>query len=125
MRNWRRYIGLPHVFGADPENGQGADCLRMVFNLLEDLNLPHPPFDQRWLDLAERGYWDELQSLWAAHTAPQDAPSEGAVTLLRNGKAGLGVAIVIDNGLLFVHHRRGVIWAPLSALKTLTYYRFL
>lgn len=125
MRNWRRYIGLPHVFGADPDAGEGADCLRMVFNLLEDLGRPHPPFDTKWLTLAERGYWHELQSIWTTLTAPSDTPEDGTVTLFRNGKHGLGVGIVIDNGLLMVHHKRGVIWAPLNAFKSLEYRHFL
>lgn len=125
MRDWRRYIGLPHQFGADPDTGIGADCLVMVFGLLDDLHLRHPQFEEQWLDLAAKGAWEELENLWAALTVPLAAPSEGAVTLLHNGTLGLGVGIVLDRGLLTVHHRRGVVWAPLCVLKPRTYYEFV
>jgi hypothetical protein len=125
MRDWRSYIGLPHVFGADPEDGQGADCLVLAMGLLDDLGLPHPPFDQHWLDLAHQGAWGELETIWRGITEALPAPETGAVTLLKNGPAGLGVAVVLDNGLLMVHHRRGVVWVPLHLLKPFSYRRFL
>ncbi len=125
MTNWRNYLGLPHVFGADPADGQGADCLIMTFNILDALGLPHPAFEQRWLELAKACRWGELLSLWDEATVPLDAPENGAVTLIQNGKAGLGVAIVVDDGVLMVHHRRGVVWIPLQIMKPLTYCRFV
>lgn len=126
MRNWRSYIGLPHVFGADPADGEGADCLVLVMGVLDDLGIAHPPFDEQWLQLAKRGAWEQLESLWKQGTTALAGPEEGAVTLLRNGPAGLGVAVVIDGGLLMVHHRRGVVWIPLHLLlKPFSYRRFL
>lgn len=126
MPNWRSYIGLPHVLGADPSEGEGADCLLLAFSVLEELGLPHPPVDRAWFDLAARGAWHELEEIWRAVTAPTIAPENGAVTLIRNGPAGLGVAIAIDQGLLMVHHRKGVVWVPLHLLtKPFTYRRFL
>lgn len=124
MRDWRRYIGLPHVFGADPENGEGADCLVMVFGVLDAMGVSHPRLNQQWLELAAAGDWPQLQRLWAAGTRPLPAPEDGAVTLIQNGAGGLGVAVVVDGGLLMVHHRRGVIWTPLEALKPLSYCAF-
>lgn len=125
MRNWRSYIGLPHVFGADPGDGHGADCLVMVMGVLDDLGQPHPALDPTWLQLAQQGAWNELETIWQRITTPLPSPENGAVTLLRNGPAGLGVAVVIDGGLLMVHHRRGVIWVPLHLLKPFSYRRFL
>ena len=122
---WRNYLGLPHAFGADPENGKGADCVVMVFRILDDLGVHHPPFQQHWLDLASANRWHELLTLWDEITAPLPAPENGAVTLIQNGKAGLGIAIVVDEGLLMVHHRRGVVWVPLHLMKPLTYCRFV
>lgn len=125
MRNWRSYIGLPHAFGADPADGKAADCLVMVMGILDDLGKPHPPLDPHWLQLAEQGAWSQLETIWRHITAPIESPEDGAVTLLRNGLAGLGVAVVIDGGLLMVHHRRGVVWVPLHLLKPFHYRRFL
>jgi hypothetical protein len=125
MRNWRSYIGLPHVFGADPADNEGADCLVLVMGLLDDLGLPHPPFNQQWLELAKQEAWAQLEAIWKELTEPLAAPEDGAVTLIKNGPAGLGVALVIDNGLLMVHHRRGVVWVPLHLLKPFSYRRFL
>jgi hypothetical protein len=125
MRDWHSYIGLPHAFGADPAGGEGADCLVLVMGLLDDMGLPHPPFDRRWLALAQQRSWGELENIWRDLTEPLPAPEAGAVTLLKNGPAGMGVAVVIDNGLLMVHHRRGVVWVPLHLMKPLSYRRFL
>lgn len=124
MHSWHRFIGLPHVFGEDPRNGRGCDCLLMVFGVLDELDIPHPPFDHTWLDLAQAGQWADLEGLWDAQTEPVDQPIDGAVALLQNGSNGLGVAVAIDGGLLFVSHRRGVAWASLDHFKTLQFYRF-
>jgi hypothetical protein len=125
MRDWRSYIGLPHAFGADPADGKGADCLVMVMGILDDLGLPHPPLDPHWLTLAQNHAWPELEAIWQRITRPLEAPEDGAVTLIRNGALGLGVAIAIDNGLLMVHHRRGVVWVPLHLLKPFPFRRFI
>lgn len=125
MNAWMQWLGLPHGFGAHPEDGLAADCVLMVWSVLDAAGINHPPFEQSWLDLAERGAWDELQQLWTRGTRLLLAPQEYAVTLFENGAAGLGVGVVIDEGLLMVHHRRGVCWMPLSAMKRLSYYEFL
>jgi len=125
MRNWRSYIGLPHVFGADPADGRGADCLVLVMGILDDLGLARPALEPRWFSLAQQGAWSQLETLWKNLTLPIDSPENGAVTLIKNGTAGLGVAIVIDGGLLMVHHRRGVVWVPLHLIKPFSYRRFL
>lgn len=125
MQTWRSYIGLPHGFGADPADGQAADCLVMVMRVLDELGQPHPPLNPDWLVFAEQGVWNQLEATWQQITVPVQSPEDGAVTLLHNGPAGLGVAVVIDAGLLMVHHRRGVVWVPLHLLKPFHYRRFL
>lgn len=122
--NWHAWIGLPHKFGADPRQGKAADCVRMVWAILDNAGIPHPEFDYEWLQLARSGEWDLLQLLWEQATEPLTAPEEHAVCLFENGPAGLGVGIVVDDGVLIVHHQRGVCWAPYRALKTVEYCRF-
>lgn len=125
MRDWRSYIGLPHLFEADPSDGKGADCLILSMGILDDLGLPHPAIDPHWFDLARRGCWGELETIWRHLTEPVDTPEDGAVTLFKNGPSGLGVGTVIDKGLLLVHHRRGVSWIPLNVLRPFDYRRFV
>ena len=125
MPTWMRWIGLPHAFGADPKEGIACDCLLMVWAVLDEAGIHHPPFDPNWLELAKAERWNELQNLWDKITRLIAEPEPYAVTLLRNGPAGLGVAVVVDDGLLMVNHKRGVYWAPLDAFKKLPYYTFV
>jgi hypothetical protein len=122
--DWKRWIGLPHEFGADPEGGSACDCLLMAWRILDDAGVPHPDFNAYWLEMAKQKRWAELESLWRDGTIEIDAARQHAVTLIRNGPAGLGVSIVVDDGLLLVHHRRGVRWVPLSYMPSLRFYTF-
>ena len=125
MPTWMRWIGLPHAFGANPKDGVACDCVLMVWAVLDEAGVQHPPFEQDWLTLAEAGEWAALEELWTSGTRELTTPEPYAVTLLHNGPAGLGVGVVIDDGLLMVHHKRGVYWAPLSAFKRLPFYTFV
>jgi hypothetical protein len=122
--DWKHWIGLPHEFGADPEDGKAADCLVMVWHILDDAGIAHPQMNAQWLQLAEQKRWPELEQLWRDGTVELDGPQQHAVALIRNGPAGLGVSIVVDDGLLLVHHRRGVQWVPLSYMPSLRFYTF-
>ena len=122
MKHWHQYIGLPHVFKADPENGQGADCLIMTWNVLAHDNIPHPALDPEWLDLAERREWEKLKALWLEITKPCN-PQQYAITLFEE-PTHLGLGIIVDNGLLFAHHTKGVKWLPLRRLINLEYRTF-
>lgn len=120
---WRDWIGLPHRFRADPRNGHGADCLIMVWNVLEDAGAPHPRLDPTWLDLAEWGRHRLLAQTYEELTMPLDAPEEYAVTLFSTART-IGIGVVVDGGLLHVHHRRGVQWMPLDRCKPLEFRKF-
>lgn len=123
MAGWKSYLGLPHAFGADPEDGKGADCLIMVFHVLDQLKLPHPEFDTNWIELAAAGNWKALLTAWNELTIPIDSPEDGDVTLFSND-VGLGLGVAIDGGLLLVHHTRGVCWVPLEYIRPLVFRRF-
>lgn len=114
---WRGWLGLPHGFGADPGQGQAADCVIMAVRVLQQLGNDDPPIDQEWWRLAAAGHWAELRQRWLAVTRPLQEPQDGALTLIDNGPLGLGVAVVVDGGLLFVHHRAGVAWLPLALVR--------
>lgn len=121
---WRRFIGLPHVLAADPYQGEAADCMLVACAVVAEAGRPSPAIDPKWFELARAGEWATLQSIWAEITEPLDGPEPYAVALIDNGPTGLGVAVVVDDGLLITHHRRGVTWVPLGALKPLSYARF-
>ena len=121
---WRQWIGLPHEFGADPRDGKAADCLVMVWAILADAGIKCPKFRQEWLDLARQGKWGVLQAMWEQNTQPLAKPEPHAVCLFENGPQGLGVGIVVEQGLLIVHHKRGVHWVPIKAMQKLEYRRF-
>lgn len=125
MGCWHSWIGLPHAFGANPEDGVGCDCLVMAWLVLAEARIPRPPFDQQWLDLARSGCWPDLEHKWNSATRQLPAPAPYALTLFNNGSAGLGVGVVVDNGLLMVHHKRGVCWLPLAVVRRLPYYEFI
>ena len=124
---WRPWIGLPHAFGADPNDGQACDCLVMVWRVLEASGVLHPPLDPSWLELAADGRWPLLERFWREGTEPLIGPEPLAACLIRNGPAGLGVGVVVPDGaslgVLIVHHRRGVTWVPCHLLRLL-YSRF-
>lgn len=124
MSDWKAYLGLPHVFGADPEDGAGADCLVMVFRVLDHLKIAHPDFDKNWIELAAAGNWPSLSKLFYELTEPVPSPEDGAVTLFDSPSTGLGIGVVVDQGLLLVHHHRGVCWTPLEHLRPLSFRRF-
>lgn len=96
----------------------------MVFNVLSNAGHYHPPVDWTWYDYAQENRWRDLQLIWDDCTYEIDGPEEYAVTLTSNGSPGLGAAVVVDGGLLLVHHRRGVCWVPTRLLKRMRYYRF-
>lgn len=123
LPDWRTWLNLPHAFGASPEDGLGCDCLLMVWKILDAAGIPHPEYDPKWLYLASAREWHTLEALWRQHTEQLEGPEPFAVTLFRNGPAGLGVGVVLDDGVLMVHHRRGVVWVPTHLLR-LTYARF-
>jgi hypothetical protein len=124
ISNWRSFLGLPHRLAADPLHGEAADCFLVACAVLAEAGIRHPEADPAWFELARQGRWSELQHIWTAITEPLPGPEPFAVTLVTNGPAGLGVGVVIDNGLLITHHKRGVTWVPLSVMKPLSYFRF-
>ena len=121
---WHQFLGLPHALAADPLDGVGADCLLLAFRVLDEVERPHPPVNPYWFELAGQHRWNEIETLFHEFVESVAEKEPYAITLLKNGPVGLGVGIVVDNGLLITHHKRGVVWVPPSALKPLPYYRF-
>jgi hypothetical protein len=117
MIPYHRWIGLPHEFGADPVDGKGADCLILAHRVLLSAGIACPSIKNEWLELAKNREWGKLQIQWDLLMERIDKPEPYALSMSRNETTGFAIGVVIDKGLLFVHHRKGVAWVPLSLIK--------
>jgi len=116
MINYHRWIEqkLPHEIGADPDDGVGADCLVVAHKIRVAAGLPTPPLDPQWFAMAANGEWSALEREWRRLMEPCD-PEPYAMCMHHNG-TGFGISIMVDEGVLRVHHRRGVQWVPLAMM---------
>lgn len=114
MSNWPAWVSarLPHVIGADPDDGQGICCLVMAAKVRRSAGLPTPELNPQWFAMAAAGQWHQLQQQWDRLMVP--CRLEPYVLVLHRQPLGLGVGVVVDDGLLIVHHRRGAQWLPLE-----------
>lgn len=117
MIDYIRWIDarLPHVIGADPDDGIGVDCLVMVHKVRTAAGLSMPSLDPQWFTMAAAGQWDQLEREW--RHAMELCDIEPCALLLHRHAAGMGIGIVVDDGVLTVNHRRGVQWLPFSAAQ--------
>lgn len=122
-QRWMKYIGLPYKLNADPENGEGSDCIRLVLRVLEMGGIEAPPITRKWYVHLARKEGEPIMRDWFSYTEQTFGPEEYAMTLLMPG-ANFSIAIVVDGGLLGVRPRAGVTWAPLGSLKPMNYRRF-
>ena len=115
MADWIRWVNakLPHQIGADPDDGEGIDCLVMTAKVRRDAGLDTPSLDPRWFDLAAQGRWPELKAEWERMCERCRLEPYALVLHLQPGGM-MGVGVVIDDGVLIVHHRRGAQWLPMD-----------
>jgi hypothetical protein len=123
MTAWQRWIGKPHQFAADPDVTDGCDCLVMFGKVRRLLGLPCPDDAtiQRLLTLGAAAEFEEIHALIAPHLIAQAVPSEGSFTINTVG-GHIGVAVVVDEGLLHVSLKHGVRWVSLENLRQLNWY---
>lgn len=112
MTDYLRWIGLPHVIGADPDDGVAADCLLMACKVRNAAGLPTPPLNDEWFSMAKRGHWSRLKLEWVRLMEPCE-PEAYSFCLYQNAVC-FGVGVVVDGGVLRLDHKRGVQWVPLS-----------
>lgn len=117
---WMRYVGLPYRLGADPNDGQATDCIRMVFGVLHDAGLQPPSVERRWYRLLAQRDMAAIKADWFSLTEQVSGPEQYAMTLLPP-ESDFSIAIVVDQGLLTVRPNVGVVWVPLSSLRPLNY----
>lgn len=118
MADWHRWLNarLPHVTGADPDDGVGVDCLVMAAKVRRAAGLPMPSLDPRWFDMATAGEWPQLQAEWRRLMEP--CRLEPWALVMHSQPSGLlGIGVVVDDGVLIVHHRRGIQWLPMAVAE--------
>ena len=122
---WRKWVGLPWEWGADPRDGRAACCFRTVQAAREELGLPWPSEHMTdWYGRARRGAWMGLRRDWDRFTEELKKPEVGAVVKFDNldGSFGLGV-LVEPEVLVTVRHLGQLLVVPRRSIGSLTFYR--
>lgn len=108
---------MPYRLGSDGSTGE-IDCIHMVYAVLADLQIPTPPFQQRWYQ-AKRSEIARDLLRWGVRV--ETPKLDGDVLLLPGDKA---FAVVWLNGALYIDSRaERVCWAPLELLCPLHCFR--
>lgn len=123
--NWHRWLGKPHVTGADPVVDSGCDCLIMVTRIREHLGLPAPSAAHiaTLIALAKAEAYRDIQQYIRPHLIKTESPADGAFTVFETPDQ-IGTAVLIDGGLLHVSHKRGVRWLPANLLRKFDWYNW-
>lgn len=121
--NWHRWLGKPHVTGADPVTDEGCDCLIMVTRIREHLGLSAPSSAHiaHLVALAKAEAYRDITQYIRPNLVKLDAPHDGAFTV-HETPDHIGAAVLIDSGLLHVSHKRGVRWIPSNMLRKFDWY---
>lgn len=122
-KSWMQYVGMPYRMGADPRNGNGTDCIRLVLRVLEDGGLTPPPVERRWYKWLAESNLEAIRKDWLSLTEQTAGPEQYAMTLLPSSGM-FCIAVVVDNGLLTVSASLDVVaWIPLTSIRPLNYRR--
>lgn len=122
---WRKWVGLPWAWGADPREGKAACCFRTAQAAREELGLPWPADRMAdWYGLAQVGAWTGLRRDWLQCTGPIEQPETGALVRFDNPNDSFGLGVLVaPDVLITVRHRSRLIVAPFAALGPLKLYQ--
>ena len=122
---YRRWVGLPWAWGADPRDGKAACCFKTAQAAREELGLSWPK-DQMddWYRMARQGAWAVLRDDWDEFTERIDDAVAGALLRFDNpdGTFGLGV-LAADEIVITVRHQGRLLVAPRRALHPIQIYQ--
>lgn len=123
--NWHKWIGKKHKTGADPVYEDGCDCLIMVVRIRENLGLPSPSKSDvaAMISFSEAGSYDEIYNIIDPHLVKLNKAEDGAFTIFETPDQ-IGAAVMIENGILSVHHTKGVRWTPSNAMRRLNWHHW-
>ena len=122
---WHRWIGKPHVTGADPVTDEGCDCLIMVTRIREHLGLPAPSAAHiaTLIALTKAEAYRDINQFIRPHLIAAESPADGAFTVFETPDH-IGTAVLIDGGLLHVNQKKGVRWFPANLLRKFDWYHW-
>ena len=122
---WRKWVGLPWAWGADPRDGKGACCFRTAQAAREELGLPWPSDRMGdWYVRAQRGDWTGLKCDWADATEQISKPEAGALLRFDNPDGGFGVGVLVEAEIVVtVRHQGRLVAAPRRALYSPRFYQ--
>lgn len=122
---WRRWVGLPWEWGADPRGGKAACCFRTAQAAREELGLPWPAEEMEgWYRRARQGAWMGLRRDWEIFTTEIDKPETGALLRFDNADGSFGLGVLVEPEILVtVRHQGRLIVAPRKPLGSLKVFR--
>jgi hypothetical protein len=122
---WRKWVGLPWEWGADPRDGKAACCFRTAQAAREELGMPWPSDRMGdWYKRARSGEWTGLRWDWGDATDSLDLPEAGALIRFDNLDLSFGLGVLATPEILItVRHRGRLVVAPFSAFQSLPLYR--
>lgn len=122
---WRKWVGLPWEWGADPRCGRGACCFKTTQAAREELGMSWPSDRMGdWYARARAGHWDGLRRDWEGLTEEIEEPEVGALLRFDNVGASFGVGVLVEPEIVVtVRHQGRLIVASRRVLGPLTLYR--
>lgn len=108
-------IGRPYRLGADGSGEDGAiDCINLVYQVLERMDIPTPTFKADWYNQTVRQYGRDLLKWGVRISEPQ---YDGDVLLLDQGHPVF--AVVWSGGCLYINQNlKAVAWCPLGGVSS-------
>lgn len=122
---WRKWVGLPWAWGADPRDGKAACCFRTAQAAREELGLSWPAEHMdAWYKAASAGCWMGLRDDWDQLTTPTERAEAGALLRFDNNDGSFGLGVLVEAEIVVtVRHRGRLVVAPRKPLGSLMLYR--
>lgn len=115
---WIQWIGKKHVFGDDPTTDDGCDCFVMAVRVRELFGLTVPSEEEvkLLLSFAEQKKNVEVFRFIRGRTVRLEKMELGSFSYVFS-LSNICVYSCVGDGILEVHHEKGVRWLSASGVK--------
>lgn len=111
MSGSERFLGMPYCYGADGSDGT-IDCIHLVYEVLEEMQIPVPVFNESWYGMQKFGYARDLLK-WGRRV--KGTQYNGDVLLFSGQQPMFGA--VWQRGAIYINQAsNSVSWCPLANL---------